>query len=156
MTPECPNFVKYKFFLFRILTFLYLPVYNFWLLLCPEKLSYDWQMGSLPLIHFSSVTNDVTYIAIPLFYSTILWFIFISLKRLLSEERQTTSKKDDNQMMIGVRNLVKLITYNTFNFICGSKKRGKNVSIFSGIVTIDISHFSVLLFQHLYLIASFV
>ena len=130
-------------------------MYNFWLLLCPERLSYDWQMGSLPLIHVSSVTNDVKYIAIPLFYSTMLWFIFVSLKRLLSQERQTTCKKEDNQMMIGVCILVKQITYSSFNFIFGSKKYSKNVSIFPGIVMINIRHFFCTSFHHFYLITRF-
>nr|XP_042899356.1 protein O-mannosyl-transferase TMTC1 [Parasteatoda tepidariorum] len=34
----------------RILTYFYLPAFNLWLLLCPTTLSYDWQMGSIPLV----------------------------------------------------------------------------------------------------------
>lgn len=34
----------------RLLTFLYLSSFNFWLLICPSNLSHDWQMGSIPLI----------------------------------------------------------------------------------------------------------
>ncbi|XP_042890459.1 protein O-mannosyl-transferase TMTC1-like [Penaeus japonicus] len=34
----------------RALTFLYLPVFNAWLLLCPWSLSHDWQMGSVALV----------------------------------------------------------------------------------------------------------
>lgn len=34
----------------RALTFLYLPAVNFWLLLCPDTLSFDWSMDALPLI----------------------------------------------------------------------------------------------------------
>ncbi|CAL4060540.1 unnamed protein product, partial [Meganyctiphanes norvegica] len=34
----------------RILTWAYLPAFNFWLLLCPFRLSHDWQLGSLPLV----------------------------------------------------------------------------------------------------------
>ena len=33
-----------------MLTYSYLPVYNLWLLLVPVNLSYDWQMGSVPLV----------------------------------------------------------------------------------------------------------
>ncbi|KAI5703675.1 hypothetical protein M8J75_014835 [Diaphorina citri] len=36
--------------LVRFLTFSYLAVFNFWLLLCPSTLSHDWQMGSIPLV----------------------------------------------------------------------------------------------------------
>ncbi|XP_066950017.1 protein O-mannosyl-transferase TMTC1-like isoform X2 [Macrobrachium rosenbergii] len=34
----------------RALTFAYLPSFNGWLLLCPWKLSHDWQMASVPLL----------------------------------------------------------------------------------------------------------
>lgn len=34
----------------RILTYSYLPVRNLWLLICPQWLSFDWSMGSVPLI----------------------------------------------------------------------------------------------------------
>lgn len=34
----------------RLLTFLYLPAFNFWLLLSPRTLSFDWSMDSIPLV----------------------------------------------------------------------------------------------------------
>ncbi|XP_072311168.1 protein O-mannosyl-transferase TMTC2-like [Eucyclogobius newberryi] len=34
----------------RTLTFLYLPAANTWLLLCPDKLSFDWSMDAVPLV----------------------------------------------------------------------------------------------------------
>lgn len=37
-------------FLTRLLTFVYLPVFNFWLLICPRTLSFDWSMDSIPLV----------------------------------------------------------------------------------------------------------
>lgn len=37
-------------FLTRTLTFLYLPAVNTWLLLCPDKLSFDWSMDAVPLV----------------------------------------------------------------------------------------------------------
>jgi len=133
--------LSFSYFFFRILTFLYLPVYNFWLLLCPEKLSYDWQMGSLPLIHFSNVTNDLTFIAIPLFYGAILWFIFILLKKLQSEGSQTTCKKEDNRMMIGTGNVFfkfinKFDVFTSFS----SKRNRKIVSISDCVVIFDIEY----------------
>ncbi|CAL8077672.1 unnamed protein product [Orchesella dallaii] len=42
------SFTRCKYTRFR--TFAYLPVFNFWLLLAPISLNYDWQMGSIPLI----------------------------------------------------------------------------------------------------------
>ena len=37
-------------FLTRFLTYSYLCALNFWLLLCPSRLCYDWSMGSIPLV----------------------------------------------------------------------------------------------------------
>ncbi|XP_076324019.1 protein O-mannosyl-transferase TMTC2-like, partial [Tachypleus tridentatus] len=37
-------------FVTRTLTFLYLPAFNFWLLLCPLWLSFDWSMEAVPLV----------------------------------------------------------------------------------------------------------
>lgn len=34
----------------RTLTFFYLPAVNTWLLLCPDKLSFDWSMDAVPLV----------------------------------------------------------------------------------------------------------
>jgi len=45
----------------RILTLLYLPAFNMGLLIAPVLLSYDWQNGSIPLVHdFSDVRNAVS------------------------------------------------------------------------------------------------
>ncbi|XP_042240154.1 protein O-mannosyl-transferase TMTC1-like [Homarus americanus] len=53
----------------RVLTFLYLPAVNVWLLLCPWRLAHDWQMGSIPLV--TSFT-DPRNVASLLFYSALL------------------------------------------------------------------------------------
>ncbi|XP_018904384.2 protein O-mannosyl-transferase TMTC4 [Bemisia tabaci] len=51
----------------RLLTFSYLAVFNFLLLLCPSTLSHDWQMGSIPLVaSFSDSRNIGTCILIAL------------------------------------------------------------------------------------------
>ena len=36
--------------LVRGLTFIFLPAFNFWLLLCPATLSFDWSMEAVPLV----------------------------------------------------------------------------------------------------------
>lgn len=46
---DCPHLLT------RALTFLYLPAVNAWLLLCPDKLSFDWSMDALPLLR--SITD---------------------------------------------------------------------------------------------------
>lgn len=52
----------------RSLTFLYLPVFNFWLLLYPRSLSFDWSMDSIPLI---SSIFDLRNLHSLLFYATL-------------------------------------------------------------------------------------
>jgi len=52
----------------RILTLLYLPVFNMGLLVAPVLLSYDWQNGSIPLVEdFSDVRNAASL----LFYTVM-------------------------------------------------------------------------------------
>ena len=70
LLSTAPMSIVFYHLFFRTLTFLYLPVHNFWLLLCPNALSYDWQMGSIPLLH--SLEDPRACIAIPLFYGTLL------------------------------------------------------------------------------------
>ncbi|XP_066948816.1 protein O-mannosyl-transferase TMTC1-like [Macrobrachium rosenbergii] len=53
----------------RTLTFLYLPAFNTWLLLCPWRLSHDWQLGSIPLI---TSPTDVRNVASVAFYVVLL------------------------------------------------------------------------------------
>ncbi|XP_044173138.1 protein O-mannosyl-transferase TMTC2-like isoform X2 [Acropora millepora] len=57
MGKQAPNFspsdnpsANSQKFLTRLLTFVYLPVFNFWLLVCPRTLSFDWSMDSIPLV----------------------------------------------------------------------------------------------------------
>jgi hypothetical protein len=62
---------------YSTLTFLYLPVHNFWMLLCPNALSYDWQMGSLPLVQ--NPWDPRACIALPTFYGSLLLLGFTTL-----------------------------------------------------------------------------
>lgn len=61
----------------RVMTYWYLLAFNFWLLLSPSVLSYDWQMGSIPLIESlldsrNLVTVTFVMIAALLAYSAVL------------------------------------------------------------------------------------
>ncbi|CAG5119032.1 unnamed protein product [Candidula unifasciata] len=43
----------------RILTYNYLPMANFWMMLCPSVLSFDWSMEAVPLLEsFSDMRNN--------------------------------------------------------------------------------------------------
>ncbi|CAL4189046.1 unnamed protein product, partial [Meganyctiphanes norvegica] len=63
----------------RVLTYLYLPAHNTWLMLCPLQLCYDWQMGSVPLI---MKLDDLRNAGSLLLYLTIcLTFLIACIKK---------------------------------------------------------------------------
>uniref|UniRef100_A0A8C7XXQ8 dolichyl-phosphate-mannose--protein mannosyltransferase n=1 Tax=Oryzias sinensis TaxID=183150 RepID=A0A8C7XXQ8_9TELE len=65
MTPACP-------LVGRTLTFLYLLVFNAWLLLAPAVLCYDWQVGSIPLVEsLGDVRNVATGLLVVLLVSSL-------------------------------------------------------------------------------------
>lgn len=55
----------------RTLTFLYLPAFNFWLMLYPRWLSFDWSMEAIPLL---TSPLDLRNIVSFLFYGSLLTF----------------------------------------------------------------------------------
>lgn len=59
-------------FLVRLMTFTYLPVFNFLLLLLPQPLSFDWGMEAVPRITSLTDFRNISSIA---FYSTLLVLI---------------------------------------------------------------------------------
>ncbi|XP_036375551.1 protein O-mannosyl-transferase TMTC2-like [Megalops cyprinoides] len=61
----------------RTLTFLYLPVANVWLLLCPDTLSFDWSMDALPLLRTFSDWRNLHTIA---FYLGLLFLAWVGLR----------------------------------------------------------------------------
>ncbi|XP_022098339.1 transmembrane and TPR repeat-containing protein 2-like isoform X2 [Acanthaster planci] len=66
----------------RLLTFLYLPVLNAWLLVCPYRLSFDWSMEAVPLIE--SLT-DIRNLFSLVYYSSLAafaWYCFQELEDL--------------------------------------------------------------------------
>lgn len=79
-------------FLTRALTFLYLPAVNAWLLLCPDKLSFDWSMDAIPLLR--SIT-DWRNLQSVLFYSGFVllsWFGLRNPSLQSSKISDTTGK----------------------------------------------------------------
>ncbi|KAM8891385.1 LOW QUALITY PROTEIN: protein O-mannosyl-transferase TMTC2 [Spinachia spinachia] len=58
----------------RTLTFSYLPAVNFWLLLCPNRLSFDWSMDALPLIRSLGDWRNVHTVAFYLGLLLLAWF----------------------------------------------------------------------------------
>ena len=69
----------------RTLTFLYLPSFNFWLLVQPSVLSFDWSMEAIPLI--TSVA-DVRNLVSCLFYCTLA-YAFLNIWQLQNRRRDS-------------------------------------------------------------------
>uniref|UniRef100_A0AAY4EGC0 DUF1736 domain-containing protein n=1 Tax=Denticeps clupeoides TaxID=299321 RepID=A0AAY4EGC0_9TELE len=57
----------------RTLTFLHLPAANFWLLLCPDRLSFDWSMDALPLLRTFADWRNFQSLA---FYAGLLFLVW--------------------------------------------------------------------------------
>jgi hypothetical protein len=61
----------------KLLTFTLLPVFNFWILVCPRVLSFDWSMEAIPLVqNIFDFRNAFSII----FYSILGYFAFCLLK----------------------------------------------------------------------------
>uniref|UniRef100_A0A3B5LJS7 dolichyl-phosphate-mannose--protein mannosyltransferase n=1 Tax=Xiphophorus couchianus TaxID=32473 RepID=A0A3B5LJS7_9TELE len=58
----------------RTLTFFHLPAVNFWLLLCPDTLSFDWSMDALPLIRSLADWRNVHTVLFYLGLLLLVWF----------------------------------------------------------------------------------
>ncbi|KAG8187125.1 hypothetical protein JTE90_004871 [Oedothorax gibbosus] len=67
----------------RTLTFLYLPAFNFWLLLCPRWLSFDWSMEAIPLVSTPWDFRNAFSICL---YVTLLHFLAQVSKSLASQK----------------------------------------------------------------------
>ncbi|XP_068168980.1 protein O-mannosyl-transferase TMTC2 isoform X2 [Antennarius striatus] len=77
-------------FLSRTLTFFYLPAINFWLLLCPNTLSFDWSMDALPLIRGLADWRNFHTMAFYLGLFLLAWF---SLRTHQSAKGKDTNGK---------------------------------------------------------------
>merc|ERR1719320_1540520 len=56
----------------RYLSYLYLAVFNMLQLLCPSTLSYDWQLGSIPLVYTPLDTRNILSAILAILTSAIL------------------------------------------------------------------------------------
>ncbi|EDO39747.1 predicted protein [Nematostella vectensis] len=82
-------------FLTRTLTFLYLPAFNFLLLLYPRTLSFDWSMEAIPLIEN---VLDVRNVLTVTFYVCFISLGLYSLRRTIFEDASQPEEngKDNN------------------------------------------------------------
>ena len=65
-----------------MLTFNYLVAFNVWLLLCPRVLSYDWQVGSIPLV---TGLDDIRNLATIAVYVIVSFASFKALRSLFKK-----------------------------------------------------------------------
>ena len=72
----------------RALTFLFLPALNFWLLLCPSRLSFDWSMDAVPLVRSLADPRNMATLA---FYSTLGAAFLRRVWPLLPSRRQDSA-----------------------------------------------------------------
>ncbi|XP_068163260.1 protein O-mannosyl-transferase TMTC2-like [Antennarius striatus] len=76
-------------FLIRTLTFLHLPAANFWLLLCPDKLSFDWSMDAVPLVRSVADWRNLHTVA---FYGGLFLLAVFGLQRPTFNPKETNGK----------------------------------------------------------------
>lgn len=76
-------------FLTRTLTFLYLPVVNAWLLLCPDKLSFDWSMDAVPLVRSLADWRNLHAVA---FYGGFFLLVWFGLRGPTCRPKETNGK----------------------------------------------------------------
>ena len=86
----------------RALTFLFLPVFNFGLLLCPTTLSFDWSMDSISLVESLS---DVRNVATILFYLVLTCVILRISKKILCKSELKATKKERVDINVQVLSL---------------------------------------------------
>uniref|UniRef100_A0A665VVY3 dolichyl-phosphate-mannose--protein mannosyltransferase n=1 Tax=Echeneis naucrates TaxID=173247 RepID=A0A665VVY3_ECHNA len=76
-------------FLTRTLTFLHLPAANTWLMLCPDKLSFDWSMDAVPLIKSLADWRNLHTVA---FYGGFFLLVLFGLRGHSSKAKETNGK----------------------------------------------------------------
>lgn len=76
-------------FLTRALTFLHLPAANAWLLLCPDKLSFDWSMDAVPLVKSLADWRNLHTAA---FYGGFILLALFGFQGPASKAKETNGK----------------------------------------------------------------
>ncbi|KAL4232631.1 Protein O-mannosyl-transferase tmtc2 [Mactra antiquata] len=81
----------------RWMTYSYLWSYNFWLMLLPYKLCYDWQHASIPLIeHVTDLRNLATIICI----TVIMYIVYQTFREWRNIQRKTEETRPSNHFML--------------------------------------------------------
>ncbi|VVC89828.1 unnamed protein product, partial [Leptidea sinapis] len=83
------------YFFTRLMTFTYLPVFNFLLLLYPFQLSFDWSMDAIPRITSIFDARNISSIIFYAVVSKATWRIFMSELKRQQEKRDKFYKKQN-------------------------------------------------------------
>ncbi|KAM8740543.1 protein O-mannosyl-transferase TMTC2-like [Acanthopagrus schlegelii] len=73
----------------RTLTFLHLPAANVWLLLCPDRLSFDWSMDAVPLVRSLADWRNLHTVA---FYGGFILLALFGLRGPTCKAKETNGK----------------------------------------------------------------
>ncbi|XP_036976845.1 protein O-mannosyl-transferase TMTC2-like [Acanthopagrus latus] len=73
----------------RTLTFLHLPAANAWLLLCPDRLSFDWSMDAVPLVRSLADWRNLHTVA---FYGGFILLALFGLRGPTCKAKETNGK----------------------------------------------------------------
>ncbi|XP_030296103.1 protein O-mannosyl-transferase TMTC2-like isoform X2 [Sparus aurata] len=73
----------------RTLTFLHLPAANAWLLLCPDRLSFDWSMDAVPLVRSLADWRNLHTVA---FYGGFILLALFGLRSPTCKAKETNGK----------------------------------------------------------------
>ena len=68
----------------RVMTYSYLVAFNSWLLLSPSVLSYDWQMGSIPLVESPLDSRNLGTLMFAMIAVLLVYFAVFSNKILVN------------------------------------------------------------------------
>ncbi|ESO05256.1 hypothetical protein HELRODRAFT_78021, partial [Helobdella robusta] len=127
----------------RTLTFLYLPVFNFMMLMYPWQLSFDWSMDAIQLIESYSDPRNILTLT---FYSCLIFTLYYILKNVnVKNERSLVSTCNGTQRHASLHEPTRHKTFHT---------RQRNHSNVSGCVTFcDVGHKTKIpVEQHVYFV----
>ena len=68
----------------RVMTYSYLIAFNSWLLLSPSVLSYDWQMGSIPLVQSPLDSRNLGTLMFAMIAVLLVYYAVFSNKILVN------------------------------------------------------------------------
>ena len=88
-SADCPSRLT------RTLTFLHLPAFNFWLLLQPSVLSFDWSMEAIPLIQHLNDPRNLGTLALYFGVGYAVWSVLFPKKEATDE---CSSRRSSTQL----------------------------------------------------------